>query len=110
MGRWAVQPLYSQHDQRWEARYSPADQLEAIVGQELCDLGAPPEWIAYALERAHGGHGLPPEVQSRREVLPQASVRLSNQLDRLTQAYVQAVIPLAEDQRRRHDLAQTQQG
>jgi site-specific DNA recombinase len=110
MCRCAVQPLYSQHDQRCEARYSPADQLEALVWQDLCDLLAHPEWIAYALERAHGGHWLPQELQSRREALHKASVRLSNQLDRLTQAYLQEVIPLAEYQRRRHDLEQKQQG
>src|SRR5262249_48524467 len=46
----------------------------------------------------------------RREALHKASVRLSNQLDRLTQAYLQEVIPLAEYQRRRHDLEQKQQG
>src|SRR5262249_991374 len=105
----AVQPLYSQHDQRCEAVYSPADQLDAIVWQDLCDLLAHPKWIAYVLERAHGGHWLPQELQSRREALHKASARLSNQLDRLTQAYLQEVIPLAEYQRRRHDLEQKQQ-
>jgi site-specific DNA recombinase len=67
MCRCAVQPLYSQHDQRCEARYSPADQLDAMVWQDLCDLVAHPEWIAYALARAHGGHWLPQELQSRRD-------------------------------------------
>jgi site-specific DNA recombinase len=109
MCRCAVQPMYSQHDQRCEARYSPADQLDAIVWQDLCDLVAHPEWIAYALARAHGGHWLPQELQSRRDALHKASVNLSNQLDRLTEAYLQEVIPLAEYQRRRHDLEQKQQ-
>jgi site-specific DNA recombinase len=109
MCRCAVQPIYSQHDQRCEARYSPADQLDALVWQDLCDLVAHPEWIAYALARAHGGHWLPQELQSRRDALHKAYVNLSNQLDRLTEAYLQEVIPLAEYQRRRHDLEQKQQ-
>jgi site-specific DNA recombinase len=109
MCRCAVQPLYSQHDQRCEACYSPADQLDAMVWQDLCDLVAHPEWIAYALARAPGGHGLPQELQSRRDALHQASVNLSNQRDRLTEAYLQEVIALAAYQRRRHDLEQKQQ-
>jgi site-specific DNA recombinase len=104
-----VQPIYSQHAQRCEARYSPADQRAALVWQDLCDLVAHPEWIAYALARAHGGHWLPQELQSRRDALHKAYVHLSNQLDRLTEAYLQEVIPLAEYQRRRHDLEQKQQ-
>jgi site-specific DNA recombinase len=110
MCRCAVQPIYSQHDQRCEARYSPADQLDALVWQDLCDLMAHPAWIAYALERAHGGHWLPQEMQSRRDALHKAYANLSTQLDRLTEAYLQEVIPLAEYQRRRHELEQKQQG
>ena len=48
MCRCAVQPLYSQHDQRCEARYSPAQQLDTLVWQDLCELLAHPESIAYA--------------------------------------------------------------
>ena len=44
--RCAVPPLYAQHDRRCEARYSPADQLDAIVWQDLGDLVAHPEWMA----------------------------------------------------------------
>lgn len=46
MCRCTVQPIYSQHDQRCEARYSPADQLDAMVWQDLYNLVAHPEWIA----------------------------------------------------------------
>ena len=38
MCRCAVQPIYSQHDQRCEARYSPAQQLDTLVWQDLCEL------------------------------------------------------------------------
>jgi site-specific DNA recombinase len=90
--------------------HDPADQLDAIVWQDLCDLLAHPEWMAHALARAYGGHWLPQELQSRRDALHKAFVNLSNQLDRLTEAYLQEVIPLAEYQRRRRDLEQKQQG
>jgi site-specific DNA recombinase len=107
--RCAAQPLYSQHDQRCTARYSPAQQLDALVWQDLCDLLTHPEWIAYALQRAHGGYWLPQELQARKEALRKSQGSVTQQLERLTEAYLQGVIPLAEYQRRRHDLEQKQQ-
>jgi site-specific DNA recombinase len=80
-------------DARCHARYSPADQLDALVWQDLCALLAHPEWIAYALERAHGGHWLPQELQARKATLRHAQTALATQLERLTAAYLRAVIP-----------------
>jgi site-specific DNA recombinase len=94
---------------RCQARYSPADQLDDLVWHDLCELLAHPEWIGYALERAHGGHWLPQEFQARQETLRHAQTALAKQLDRLTEAYLREVIPLAEYQRRRQDLKQKQQ-
>jgi site-specific DNA recombinase len=91
---------------RCQARYSPADQLDALVWQDLCALLTHPEWIGYALERAHGGHWLPQELQARKETLRHAQIALATQLDRLTEAYLREVLPLAEYQRRRQDLEQ----
>ena len=108
MCRCAVQPIYSQHDQRCKARYSPAQQLDALVWQDLCELLAHPESIAYALERAHGGHWLPQELQARKDALRKGQGSLTHQLERLPEAYLQGVIPLSEYQRRRQDLAQKQ--
>jgi len=108
MCRCAVQPLYSQHDQRCEARYSPAQQLDTLVWQDLCELLAHPENITYALERAHGGHWLPQELQARKDALRKGHSSLAQQLERLTEAYLQGVIPLPEYQRRRQEVAQKQ--
>ena len=108
MCRCAVQPIYSQHDQRCKARYSPAQQLDALVWQDLCALLAHPESIVYALERAHGGHWLPQELQARKDALRKGQGSLTHQLERLTEAYLQGVIPLSEYQRRRQDLEQKQ--
>jgi len=108
MCRCAVQPISSQHDQRCKARYSPAQQLDALVWQDLCELLAHPESIAYALERAHGGHWLPQELQARQDALRKGQGSLTHQLERLTEAYLQGVIPLSEYQRRRQDVEQKQ--
>src|SRR5262249_6346162 len=50
------------------------------------------------------GHWLPQERQARRVQLRQGQQHLDRQLDRLTEAYLSAVIPLAEYQQRRRTL------
>jgi site-specific DNA recombinase len=65
-----------------------------------------PESIADALHRAHGGHWLPQELKARQENLREGRSGLGRQLDRLTEAYLGEVIPLAEYRRRRRDLEQ----
>jgi len=57
----SVPRLDAPSDARCHARYSPADQRDALVWQDLCELLAHPEWMGYALERAHGGQWLPQE-------------------------------------------------
>jgi site-specific DNA recombinase len=100
------QPIYSLHDQRCRSRYIPADQLDAIVWQDLCELILQPECIIHALERVHTGCWMPQELQARKEALRKAMAALDQQLERLTEAYLIAVIPVAEYQRRRHELEQ----
>ena len=53
-----------------------------------------PEWIAYALERAHGGHWLPRNFKPAQKRYGRAR-SLAHQLERLTEAYLQSVIPLS---------------
>ena len=89
----AVQGLEAPSATRCPARYSPADQLDALVWQDLCELLAHPEWIGYALERAHGGHWLPQELQARKETLRHAQTALAHQIERLTEAYLREVMP-----------------
>jgi site-specific DNA recombinase len=107
--RCSFQPFDAHTDQRCQARYSPATQLDHLVWQDLCDLLRQPNSIAYALERAHGGHWLPQDVQARKETLRRAQAGVITQLDRLTEAYLLEVIPLPEYQRRRQELAHKQQ-
>ena len=72
----------------------------------LCEVLSHPDELARALERAHGGHWLPQELQARRENLRKGRTSLSQQLDRLTDAYLHSTIPLPEYDRRRRELEQ----
>jgi site-specific DNA recombinase len=98
--------IHSRREEKCPSRFAPAQQLDEVVWQDLCAVLANPEHISRALERAHGGHWLPQELQARRDTLRRGHASLGQQLDRLTQAYLMGVIPLAEYQRRRGDLEQ----
>lgn len=101
-----LHPIHSCRDEKCPARFIPAQQLDELVWQDLCEVLTHPQSIRQALERAQGGCWLPQELQARRENLRKAHVSLTHQLERLTEAYLGSVIPLAEYQRRRQDLEQ----
>jgi site-specific DNA recombinase len=88
------------------ARHSPAGQLDELVWNDLCALLAEPEPLAAAVARAHGGAWLPQELLARRETLRRAQAHLCQQIERLTDAYLRAVLSLNEYERRRRDLEQ----
>ncbi len=98
--------LQSCHDEACTARFIPARQLDDLVWHDMCDVLTHPDSITQALQRAQGGHWLPQELQARRENLHKAKVSLNHQMERLTEAYLNNVIPLPEYQRRRQDLEQ----
>ena len=102
-------PIHTRKAEKCTSRFSPSQQLDEVVWSDLCEVLTHPDQMAQALERAHGGHWLPQELQARREQLRQAQNRLSQQIERLTEAYLGDVIPLAEYQRRRQDLEQKRQ-
>jgi site-specific DNA recombinase len=91
-----------------DSRFIPAGALDELVWQDLCDLLCHPGVIQQALRRASGGHWLPQQWQARRENLRRGQASLTQQLERLTEAYLGAVMPLAEYQRRRADLEKRQ--
>jgi site-specific DNA recombinase len=96
-------------EQKCPSRYAPADQLDEVVWKDLCEVLSHPESITDALQRAHGGQWLPQELKARQENLRQGRAALRRQLERLTEAYLGEVIPLAEYRRRREDLEQREQ-
>src|SRR5215212_1575119 len=109
--RWKVQPrrrlrTFSHRATCCPARHAPAGQLDALVWDDLCALLSEPEPLAAAVARAHGGAWLPQELQARRETLRRSQVHLGQQIERLTDAYLRAVMPLDEYERRRRDLEQ----
>jgi site-specific DNA recombinase len=101
--------VYSHRATCCPARYIPAGQLDELVWQDLCALLREPAPLADAVARAHGGAWLPQELLARRETLRRAQVHLSQQIERLTDAYLRAVLPLDEYERRRRDLEQRTQ-
>jgi site-specific DNA recombinase len=101
--------LRAAQGQRCTARYSPADQLDELVWRDLCAVMTNPEIIGYALERAHGGHWLPQELQAQLEALTKAAKQLERQQERLLDAYIANVIQLAELERKRKELTQKQE-
>jgi site-specific DNA recombinase len=96
-------------EEKCPSRYAPAEQLDEIVWKDLCEVLSHPESITKALKRAHGGGWLPQELKMRQENLRRGRAALGRQLERLTEAYLGEVIPLAEYQRRRKDLEQREE-
>jgi site-specific DNA recombinase len=99
-------PQRSRREDKCPARFIPAQQLDDLVWQDLCAVLTHPESIRDALQRLQQGKWLPQEFQMRRENLRKGRASLTQQLDRLTDAYLHAVIPLAEYERRRRELEQ----
>jgi site-specific DNA recombinase len=97
--------IQSCRDEWCPARFIPADQLDEIVWQDVCELLGHPALIEAALRRAQGGAWLPQELQARRDNLRKAARSLHQHQERLTEAYLAGVLELEEYRRRKQDLA-----
>jgi site-specific DNA recombinase len=95
--------------ERCQGRYIPAQQLDELVWQDVCALLTEPEHITSALERAKGGHWLAEELQGRQSHVRQAIGQIERQQQRLLEAYLAGVVELAEFERKRRELAQSQE-
>src|SRR5712692_3272212 len=98
--------IVSCRDEKCRSRFIPAEQLDALVWQDVCEVLTHPEQIAVALARAQAGEWLPQELQARRENLRKARRSLEQQMERLTEAYLTKVLELDEFKRRRQELEQ----
>ena len=98
--------LQSHRETKCPSRHIPAEQVDALVWEDLCRLLNEPEAIRFALERAHGGHWLPQDLQARREALRRGQASIQQQIERLTEAYLASVVGLDEFRRRRGALDQ----
>jgi site-specific DNA recombinase len=99
-----MHPSRTGRDHGCPSRLIPMRQLDEVVWADLCDLLTHPETIRQALGRAQSGQWLPQELQARRNGLRKASTSLSQQVDRLTEAYLEQIVSLEEYRRRRQDL------
>jgi site-specific DNA recombinase len=88
------------------ARYIPAQQLDTIVWQDLCQVLTDPAIVSQALERAQQGLWLPQELHARRTMLHQSLSSNERQQARLLDAYLAEIVELAEFERKRAELAQ----
>jgi site-specific DNA recombinase len=104
-----ISPLHTFREQPCTARYAPAAQLDELVWQDLCQVLTDPEVIAHALERAHGGHWVPQELQARLKNLEVAEKQLAQQQERLLRAYLAGIVELAEFERKRKELTHKQE-
>lgn len=93
-------------EEKCRSRFAPAQQLDTLVWQDVCEVLQNPAVIAQALERAQGGKWLPQEFQARRETLRKTLASLGAQMERLTEAYPAFVIPLEEYRKRRQELSE----
>jgi site-specific DNA recombinase len=96
--------------ERCTARYAPAQALDDLVWQDLCQILTDPALIIHELQRAQAGQWLPQILQSRRQTLQQATAQLERQQARLLEAYLAEIVALEEFQRKRQELAATQEG
>ncbi len=100
--------------ERCIARYAPAEQLDELVWADLCHLLTDPTCITHELgprgHPAHAGEWLPQALQARRQTLQKSIAQLDRQQARLLEVYLAEVIAQDEFERKRFELAQTQQG
>ncbi len=99
-------PVLSCREERCRARHIPMRQLDEVVWNDVCAVLEHPETLAVALARAQDGAWLPQALQARRATLRTAQRTVQQQIERLTQAYLEQILSLDEYRRRRHDLEQ----
>jgi site-specific DNA recombinase len=92
------------------ARYTPADELDALVWEDLCCILTNPALITHELTRAHNGDWLPQVLQARRQTLNKAINQLERQQSRLLEVYLAEIISRDEFERKRKELTQILNG
>jgi site-specific DNA recombinase len=96
--------------ERCTSRYAPARVLDDLVWQDLCRVLREPALITHELQRAQRGEWLPQALQARRQTLRDVLAQLERQQARLLDLYLAEVLARDEFERKRKEVAQTQQG
>jgi site-specific DNA recombinase len=102
--RGKAHPVISNRSEKCHARGIPMRQLDEVVWQDVCEVLTHPQMLAHALERVQAGDWLPHELQARRANVRKATSHLTQQIERLTEAYLGQVLGLEEYRRRRREL------
>ena len=102
--------LRAAHGERCTARYVPAQALDDLVWQDLCQLLTEPALITQELERGQGGAWLPQALQDRQRTLRAALAQVGRQQARLIELYLAEIITRDEFERKRQELVHTQTG
>ncbi len=89
-------PVRSRLAAQCPARFTPARQWDALVWEDLCDVLTHPARLTQALEQAQAGAWVPQHLRARRAQLRQRQSRVRTQVERLTDAYRNQVMPLEE--------------
>jgi site-specific DNA recombinase len=82
----------------------PADQLDALVWDDLCEVVQAPELVAHELQRAQAGDWVPHELRRRQASLRTVRLGLGRQQARLLEAYLAGVLDLATFEDKRDEL------
>jgi site-specific DNA recombinase len=102
--------LRAAQGERCTARYAPAEALDALVWQDLCQVLREPALVTHELQRAQGGAWLPHALQARRRTLQQALAQLERQQARLMEVYLAEIIGRDEFERKHQEVTHTHQG
>jgi len=102
--------LRAAEGKRCTARYVPAQALDDLVWQDLCQLLTEPALITQELERGQGGAWLPQALQDRQRTLRAALAQVERQQARLLELYLAEIITRDEFERKRQELVHTQTG
>jgi site-specific DNA recombinase len=102
-------PVGSCREERCPARFIPAEPLDQLVWEDLCQLLQEPARITQALERAQSGAWVPEELRRRQETLRGVRESLERQRERLLEAYLAEAIELSTFKGKDGELRQRQQ-
>ncbi len=102
-------PVGSCREERCPARFIPAEPLDQLVWEDLCQLLQEPARITQALERAQSGAWVPEELRRRQETLRGVRESLERQRERLLEAYLAEAIELSTFEGKDGELRQRQQ-
>jgi site-specific DNA recombinase len=101
-------PVSSCREARCRARYSPADQLDALAWDDLCQVLQQPELVMAALARAQAGAWLPEALQRRQATLRKTRASVQRQRERLLEGYLAGALDLPGFRRKDEALRQQQ--